>query len=192
MPGWGRPWGGFRWIAGTDVPTLVLLRVSRVDHSRCLLSPFLPRANSFVRPLRNPASLPGPWRLYFSPPPAPPPPLSQFADLACIAQAAQTDSGARQAPRRRRLLLARLPAWTTTPPASRAGAAGAYFRRRRSPSGAAGSRGHPRSGLARFRVAARAEKSKSKTNTPQMKPARPHGSALGHSRGPGRPPPASF
>lgn len=159
-----------------------LLRVSGLDHSRCSLDPFLPRANSFVRPLRKPVSAPGPWRLYFSPPPPLLPPLSQFADLSC----------GTQAPRRRRLALARLPTWTTTTPASRAGAAGTYFRRRRSPSGTAGSRGHPRSGRARFRVAARAEKSKTKTNTPPMKPARPHGSALCPSGGPGQPPPAGF
>lgn len=61
MPAWGPPRGGFRWIPGTSVAVLVLLRA---DHSRPLAGPLSSRANSFVQPLQKPASLLGQWRLY--------------------------------------------------------------------------------------------------------------------------------
>lgn len=65
MPGWGPARGGFRWIPGTDVETLLLLReYPGLTIPGCSLGPFLLRANSFVRPPRKPASPPGPWRLY--------------------------------------------------------------------------------------------------------------------------------
>lgn len=167
----------------------------------CSLGPFLLRANSFVRPPRKPASPPGPWRLYsrhrccrhpcptvcrsvLRPAPAPLPRPGR-ADPAGSADRPLDVAAALPQPR--------LPAPTTRTPARTAGAAGADFSRRRSPPGTVGSRGRRRNGRARFRVAAPAEKTKSKTNTQQMKPACPQGSTLHPSRGgPGRLPPGQF
>lgn len=64
MPGWGLPRSGFRWIAGANIPTLPTPASLGDDHSRCSLSPFLPRANSFVHPPpRGKPVLRRAWRL---------------------------------------------------------------------------------------------------------------------------------
>lgn len=188
MPGWGPAWGRFRWIPGTDVATLLLLRISGVDHSwlLCSLSPFLLRPNSFVRPPRKPASLPAVAPLFSSPllpppcptvcrsflrPPPPPP-----------AQAAQTQSGVPAGP----LDVAALPqpgcllrqlklqSAQQAPGRARALATGVHPGVHLRAQLEATSVGE--TAWAQFRVDAPAEKHKSKTNTQQMKPACSRGS----------------
>ena len=111
-------------------------------------------------------------------------PVPQCADLFCGSRAAQIQAGPPTKP-------------STSPPCPSPGCQLRQLelqphsgRRRRAPlllALASGHRGKTR--VSRSRRAAQAEKTKSKTNTQQMKPAHPQGSAT-PSRGPGRRPPA--
>lgn len=73
MPGWGPARGGFRWIPGTDVATLVLLRGSGVDHSRLLARPLSSEGEFLCSTPAETRFSAGPVAPLFSPPLLPPP-----------------------------------------------------------------------------------------------------------------------
>lgn len=185
MPGWGPARGGFRWIPGTDVATLVLLRVSGVDHSRLLARPLSSEGEFLCSTPAETRFSAGPVAPLFSPPLLPPP-LSHSVQICPAAgtrppspaPAAQTQLGLPTGPSTSlpppcpspgRLLrqLELQPAQRA--PRARTLAAGVHLRAQSEAAGVGETAGRGSGSLHRLK------KTKSKTNTQQMKPACPPG-----------------
>ena len=164
-----------------------------IDHSSCSLSPFLLRVNHFVP---SPSKVPTPgnpllrWVVVplFSPPCRFLYPCPTVRRYFLLHPGRADQPSAPTGPLTRAPSSSQAACLNNDNSGQPSGCCRRDFSCLRSPLGTAESRGLQRSCPAQVLVTTSAEKTKSKTNTQQMKPMRPHGSTVHPSRGPGWPP----